>query len=463
MNKFKITETCLRDGHQSLIATRLTTDEILPILSQMDDVGYHSLEMWGGATFDSCLRYLNEDPWERLRKIRKVIKKTKLQMLHRGQNILGYRHYADDVVEKFIYKSIENGIDIIRVFDALNDIRNLKTSIISTKKYGAHLQVAMSYSVSPVHTIDYYVNLAKQIEEMGADSVCIKDMSGILLPYDGYKLVKEIKKNVSIPLEIHTHSTCGLGEMIYLKCIEGGADIIDTAISTFGGGVSQPPTESIVKTFKESDFECDVKHEKLQAIADYFKPIREKYLKEGVLTPKSYFVNPQIIETQLPGGMISNMVNQLKAQGFEGKFEEVLKEIPNVRKHLGYPPLVTPLSQMVGTQSVMNVISGERYKMISKEIKDYVKGLYGKPPSEISQFLKDRILDGEIITCRPADLIEDEFEKLKEEIGDLAKSDEDVLSYALFPQIAREFLKKRNNKTYKQNDKQVININLEFN
>lgn len=460
MNKFKITETCLRDGHQSLIATRLTTDEILPILGEMDEVGYYALEVWGGATFDSCLRYLNEDPWERLRKIRKIVKKTKLQMLHRGQNILGYRHYADDVVEKFIYKSIENGIDIIRVFDALNDLRNLKTSIDSTKKFGAHLQVAMSYSVSPVHTTEYYVELAKKIESMGADSICIKDMSGILLPYDGYTLVKKIKMNISIPLEMHTHSTCGLGEMIYLKAIEGGADIIDTSISTFGGGVSQPPTESIVRTFKDSNFICDVNFDRLQGIADYFKPIREKYLRDEILTPKSYFINPQIIETQLPGGMISNMVNQLRAQGFEQKFEEVLKEIPNVRKDLGYPPLVTPLSQMVGTQSVMNVISDEKYKMISKEIKDYIRGLYGKPPAEINKVLKEKVLQNDReITCRPVDLIKDEFLKHKEEIGDLAKSDEDVLSYILFPQIARKFLERK----YNQNNKQVININLEFN
>lgn len=460
MNKFKITETCLRDGHQSLIATRLTTDEILPILGEMDEVGYYALEVWGGATFDSCLRYLNEDPWDRLRKIRNVVKNTKLQMLHRGQNILGYRHYADDVVEKFIYKSLENGIDIIRVFDALNDLRNLKTSVNATKKYGGHLQVAMSYSVSPVHTTGYYVKLAIEIENMGADSICIKDMSGILLPYDGYKLVSEIKKSISIPLEVHTHSTCGLGEMIYLKAIEAGADIIDTAISTFGGGTSQPSTESIVNTFKNSKFVCDVNFEKLQGIADYFKPIREKYLKDGVLTPKSYFINPQIIETQLPGGMISNMINQLRSQGVEERFEEVLEEIPKVRKDLGYPPLVTPLSQMVGTQSVMNVISGEKYKMVSKEIKDYIKGLYGKPPSEINKSLKERILqNNDGVTCRPADLIEDEFLKYKEEIGKLAKNDEDVLSYILFPQIARKFLERK----YNQNDKQVININLEFN
>lgn len=460
MKKFKITETCLRDGHQSLMATRLTTDEILPILHKMDSAGYHALEVWGGATFDSCIRYLNEDPWDRLRRIRENVKNTKLQMLFRGQNILGYRHYADDVVEKFIYKSLENGIDIIRIFDALNDLRNLKTSIDATRRYGGHLQVAMSYSVSPVHTHDYYINLSKQIEEMGAHSICIKDMSGILLPYNGYELIREIKNNISIPLELHTHSTCGIGEMLYLKAIEAGADIVDTAISTLGGGTSQPPTESMVRTFMGSEYRCDVNYDVLRDIADYFKPIREKYLKDGILSPKSYFINPQIIETQLPGGMISNMINQMKAQGVEDKFEDVLKEIPKVRKDLGYPPLVTPLSQMVGTQAVMNILSGEQYKMISKEIKDYVKGLYGCPPYEISKELKDKILkDGEEITCRPADLIEDEFLKIKEESLDFAKSDEDVLSYILFPQISKKFLEKK----YNQNDNQVININLEFN
>lgn len=460
MKKLKITETCLRDGHQSLIATRLKTDEILPILSEMDEVGYYSLEVWGGATFDSCIRYLNEDPWERLREIRKYVKNTKLQMLHRGQNILGYRHYADDVVEKFIFKSIENGIDIIRVFDALNDLRNLETSVNSTKKYGAHIQVAMSYTVSPVHTKEYYVTLSKNIESMGADSICIKDMSGILLPYEGYDLIKEIKKNISIPLEIHTHSTCGIGEMLYLKSAEAGVDIIDTAISTFGGGVSQPPTESVVKTFECTNFNTNVNFKKLKNIADYFKPIREKYLKDGVLTPKSYFVNPQIIDTQLPGGMISNMVNQMKSQGIEHKFEEVLEEIPSVRKDLGYPPLVTPLSQMVGTQAVMNILSKDRYKLISKEIKDYIRGLYGKSPMEIDEDLKNKVLNGdEGINCRPADLIENEFEKFKIESEKFAKNDEDVLSYILFPQIAKEFLERK----YNQNDNQVININLEFN
>lgn len=459
MSKIKITETCLRDGHQSLIATRLKTCEILPILSEMDKVGYHSMEVWGGATFDACIRYLNEDPWERLREIRKIVKNTKLQMLFRGQNILGYRHYSDDVVEKFIEKSVENGIDIIRIFDALNDVRNLKTSIDATKKYGAHLQVAMSYSISPVHTHEYYVNLSKEIEEMGADSICIKDMSGILLPYEGYELVKEIKKNISIPLELHTHSTCGIGEMLYLKAVESGVDIIDTAISTFGGGTSQPSTESIVKTFEKTKYSTDLDFDRLKKIADYFKPIREKYLNKGILNSKSYFINPQIIETQLPGGMISNMINQMKAQGAEDKFDEVLKEIPRVREDLGYPPLVTPLSQMVGTQAVMNILSGEKYKMISKEIKDYVKGLYGKSPSSINEDLKRKILNGEEeVLCRPADLLENEFEKFKKESLEFAKSDEDILSYILFPQIAKTFLEKK----YNQNDNQVININLEF-
>lgn len=455
----KITETCLRDGHQSLIATRLTTDEILPILSKMDEVGYYSLEVWGGATFDSCLRYLNEDPWERLRKIRKVVKNTKLQMLHRGQNILGYRHYADDVVDRFIYKSIENGIDIIRMFDALNDLRNLETSVKSMKKYGGHLQIAMSYSISPVHTHEYYVDLAKKIENMGADSICIKDMSGVLLPFKGYELIKEIKNNVSIPLELHSHSTCGTGEMLYLKAVEAGVDIIDTAISTFGGGTSQPSTESIVKTLENTKYKVNLDSKGLYEIADYFKPIREKYANEGILNLKAYFINPQIIETQLPGGMISNMVNQMKAQGNEDLFEDVLKEIPKVRKDLGYPPLVTPLSQMVGTQAVMNILSKEKYKMISKEIRDYVKGLYGRPPAPISEKLKEKINNRDEITCRPADLIEDEIPKIKKQKLDFIKNEEDILSYILFPQIAKIFLEKK----YNQNDNEVININIEFN
>ena len=460
MSKVRITETCLRDGHQSLIATRLTTDEILPILSKMDEVGYYSLEVWGGATFDSCIRYLNEDPWERLRKIRKAVKNTKLQMLHRGQNILGYRHYADDVVEKFIYKSIENGIDIIRIFDALNDLRNLETSVDAIKKYGAHLQVAMSYSISPVHTHEYYVKLAKDIESMGADSICIKDMSGVLLPYKGYELIKEIKKNISIPLELHSHSTCGTAEMLYLKAVEAGIDIIDTAISTFGGATSQPATESIVKTFQNTEYDFNINTNGLNDIADYFKPIREKYINEGILNLKAYFINPQIIETQLPGGMISNMVNQMKAQGNEHLFEEVLKEIPKVREDLGYPPLVTPLSQMVGTQAVMNILSKEKYKMVSKEIRDYVRGLYGRPPAAINEELRQKILNSsEEITCRPADLLEDEIPKVKNENLDFLKNDEDILSYILFPQIAKTFLEKK----YNQNNNQVININLEFN
>lgn len=458
MNKLKITETCLRDGHQSLIATRLTTDEILPILGEMDKVGYNALEVWGGATFDSCIRYLNEDPWERLREIRKIIKNTKLQMLLRGQNILGYRHYADDVVEKFIFKSIENGIDIIRVFDALNDLRNLKTSIDSIKKYGAHLQVAMSYSISPVHTHEYYIKLSKDIENMGADSICIKDMSGILLPYEGYELIKEIKKNISIPLEIHTHSTCGLGEMLYLKAVEAGADIIDTAISTFGGGTSQPSTESIVKSFENTKHSTGIDFEKLKVIADYFKPIREKYLNQGILSSKSYFINPQIIETQLPGGMISNMVNQMKAQGAENRFDEVLKEIPRVRKDLGYPPLVTPLSQMVGTQAVLNVITNERYKMVPKEINDYLHGFYGEAPAEVNEEIRKKIIgDDKVIHYRPADDLKPQFESLKEQYKDLVKSDEDVLSIALFEQVAIKFL---NNKYHPQPKDEVVEFNL---
>jgi oxaloacetate decarboxylase alpha subunit len=440
VNAVKITETALRDGHQSLIATRLKTDEILPILEKMDKVGYHSLEVWGGATFDSCLRFLNEDPWERLREIRKAVKNTKLQMLLRGQNLLGYKHYPDDVVEAFIQKSVENGIDIIRVFDALNDVRNLETSMKAIKKAGAHCQCAISYTTSKIHTVEYFVELSKKMEEMGADSICVKDMAGILTPYTAYELVKKLKENVKIPIQLHTHCTSGIATMTYMKAVEAGVDIIDTAISPFSEGTSQPATESMVVALKEGDHDSKLDINLLSEIADYFKPIREKYRENGILNPKVMDVEPNTLTYQVPGGMLSNLMSQLKGQGALDKYEDVLKEIPKVREDLGFPPLVTPLSQMVGTQAVFNVLAGERYKMVPKEIKEYVKGLYGNSPAPINEEIRKKIIgDDEVITARPADLLEPEMEKNIAEIGDMAKSTEDVLSYVLFPQVAKKF------------------------
>lgn len=464
MKRVKITETSLRDGHQSLMATRLSTSEILPIVEKMDEVGYHSLEVWGGATFDSAIRYLNEDPWERLREIRKRAKKTKLQMLLRGQNLLGYRHYADDIVDKFVEKSIKNGIDIIRTFDALNDVRNIRKAAESVKKYGGHNQLAICYTISPVHTIEYYKKLAVEMVEIGADSIAIKDMSGILLPNVAYELVTELKKVIGVPLQIHTHATAGLAGMTYMKAIEAGADIVDTAISPLAGGTSQPATESLVRTLQGSGYDTGFDLEILKQIAEYFKPIRKKYLDNGILNPQALCTEPSIVEYQLPGGMLSNMLSQLKAQKAENKYEEVLKEIPKVRGDLGYPPLVTPLSQMVGTQSVFNVLTGERYKMIPKEIKDYVKGNYGKSPVPIEDDVKRKIVgEEEVFTGRPADLINDEYEIIKTEAGELAKSEEDILTYAMFPQIAREYLEKRNNPVKKvEEEVKIQNINVIF-
>ncbi len=464
MKRVKITETSLRDGHQSLMATRLSTSEILPVVEKMDEVGYHSLEVWGGATFDSAIRYLNEDPWERLREIRKRAKKTKLQMLLRGQNLLGYRHYADDIVDKFVEKSIKNGIDIIRTFDALNDVRNIRKAAESVKKYGGHNQLAICYTISPVHTIEYYKKLAVEMVEIGADSIAIKDMSGILLPNVAYELVTELKKVIGVPLQIHTHATAGLAGMTYMKAIEAGADIVDTAISPLAGGTSQPATESLVRTLQGSGYDTGFDLEILKQIAEYFKPIRKKYLDNGILNPQALCTEPSIVEYQLPGGMLSNMLSQLKAQKAENKYEEVLKEIPKVRGDLGYPPLVTPLSQMVGTQSVFNVLTGERYKMIPKEIKDYVKGNYGKSPVPIEDDVKRKIVgEEEVFTGRPADLINDEYEIIKTEAGELAKSEEDILTYAMFPQIAREYLEKRNNPVKKvEEEVKIQNINVIF-
>jgi len=444
VNPIKITETVLRDGQQSLIATKLKTKEILPILKKMDKVGYYSMEVWGGATFDSCLRFLNEDPWERLREIHKVVKNTKLQMLLRGQNLLGYRHYADDVVEAFIKKSIENGIDIIRVFDALNDTRNMETSIRVIKEGGAHCQCAICYTTSPIHTLDYYVELSIKLEELGAHSICINDMAGILTPYSAYELVKKLKVAVKIPLCLHAHCTSGIASMTYLKAVEAGVDIIDTAISPFSEGTSQPPTESMVLTLKESPRDPKLDINLLGEIADYFRPIKEKYRENGILNPKVMNVEPRIITYQVPGGMLSNLLSQLKAQGVESKYKEVLIEIPRVREDLGFPPLITPLIQMVGTQAVFNILSGVRYKIIPKELKDYVKGLYGSPPTAIKDEIKTKIIgDMKIITQRPADLLEPEMDKYENEIGDLATTYEDVLTFALFPRISKKFFEDR--------------------
>ena len=448
----KITETVLRDAHQSLIATRMTTEEMLPIVEKLDKVGFHALEAWGGATFDSCLRFLNEDPWERLRKIKDKAKNTKLQMLFRGQNILGYRHYADDIVEYFVQKSIANGIDIIRIFDALNDVRNLKCAIDATKKEGGHVQAAISYTISPVHNIESFVKLAKNLEEMGADSLCVKDMAGLLVPYTAYDLVKALKENVKIPIEMHTHYTSGVASMTYLKAIEAGADIIDCAMSPLSMGTSQPATEPMVATLQGTGFDTGLDLDLLSEIADYFKPMREEYLKSGLMDPKVMGVDVNTLRYQVPGGMLSNLVSQLKAQGKEDKLDEVLKEVPRVREDLGFPPLVTPSSQIVGTQAVLNVLMGERYKMISKETKGIVRGEYGTTPVEIKPEMVKKISgDEERITCRPADKIAPELETLKKECAKYMEQDEDVLSYALFGQVATKFFEHRQAAKYKIN------------
>jgi len=449
MAQVKITETVLRDAHQSLIATRLTTDEMIPILEQLDKIGYHSLEMWGGATFDSCLRYLNEDPWDRLRIIRKHIKNTKLQMLLRGQNILGYKHYPDDVLIEFVKKAIANGIDVVRIFDALNDPRNIRVALETTKKEGAHAQAAIAYTISPVHTTDAFVKLAKEFESMGADSIAIKDMSGLLTPYVAYELVKKIKSEVNVPLQVHSHATSGLASMTYLKAVEAGADIIDTAISPFALGTSQPPTEPIVAALQGTEYDTKIDMEELNLVSEYFAPLREKYLQNGLMNTKVLGVDIQTLLYQVPGGMLSNLVSQLTAQNSLNKLEDVLKEIPRVREDLGYPPLVTPTSQIIGTQAVFNVISGERYKIVPNEVKSYVKGMYGRPTVQIKDEIVKKIIGNEeVITCRPADLIPFEMESLKKEISQYIEKDEDVLSYALFPQVAINYFKYRESKRY---------------
>ena len=441
MAKVKITETVLRDSHQSLIATRMTTDEMLPILDELDKVGYHSLEAWGGATFDACMRFLNEDPWERLRKIRAKVKNTKLQMLFRGQNILGYRHYADDVVEYFVQKSIANGIDILRIFDALNDPRNLKTAINATKKEGGHVQAAISYTTGPVYTTEYFTNYAKQLEEMGADSICLKDMAGLLKPYD---LIKALKETVKIPIQLHTHYTAGVASMTCIKAIEAGVDIVDTAISPMAMGTSQPPTEPLVASLAGTEYDTGLDLKQLDKIAKYFTPLREKYIASGLLDPKVLKVDVNALLYQVPGGMLSNLVSQLKQAGKSDKLDEVLAEVPRVRADAGYPPLVTPSSQIVGTQAVFNVVMGERYKNVTKESKAIVRGEYGQTPAPISEEIRKKIIgDEEPITCRPADLLKPELATIEAQMKQWKEQDEDVLSYALFPQVAEEFFKYR--------------------
>ncbi|MBQ2614016.1 MAG: oxaloacetate decarboxylase subunit alpha [Clostridia bacterium] len=458
MAKVGITETICRDAHQSLIATRMTTEEMLPALPLMDKAGYHALEVWGGATFDACLRFLNEDPWERLRKIRAAAPNTKLQMLFRGQNVLGYRHYADDVVEYFVQKSIANGIDIIRIFDALNDVRNLQTAINATKKEGGHVQAAISYTISPVHDNEFFVKLAKEYENCGADSICIKDMAGLLTPYNAYDLVKQLKAEVKVPLELHTHYTSGVASMTYLKAIEAGIDYVDCALSPLALGTSQPPTEPLVATLEGTEYDTGMNLDILTEIADYFKPLREKYLESGLLSTKVMGVDINTLKYQVPGGMLSNLVSQLKQQGKEDKLDEVLKEVPRVREDLGYPPLVTPTSQIVGTQAVLNVIMGERYKMVSKETKGICKGEYGQTPVPIKdEFRKKIIGDEEAITCRPADLIAPELDRLKKECAEWMEQEEDVLSYALFDQVAVKFFEQRRAEKYKV-DKDLVDM-----
>ncbi|MDR3121373.1 MAG: oxaloacetate decarboxylase subunit alpha [Clostridiales bacterium] len=445
----KIMETVLRDAHQSLIATRMTTDTMLPILEVMDKVGYQALECWGGATFDSCLRFLNEDPWERLRKIRAKVKNTKLQMLLRGQNLLGYKHYADDVVTYFVEKAVANGIDIIRIFDAVNDMRNIETAIKACKKEKAHAQGTICYTISPVHNTEIYVKDAKLLKEMGADSICIKDMAGLLLPYEAFNLVKALK-TVGLPIQLHTHYTSGVASMTYMKAIEAGCDIVDCAISPLALGTSQPPTEPLVATLRGTEYDTGLDLDLLNQIADYFKPIREGYLTSGLLDAKVMGVDVNALIYQVPGGMLSNLVSQLKQAGKTDQYEEVLREVPRVREDFGFPPLVTPTSQIVGTQAVMNVIAGERYKMVPKESKALVKGEYGKTPAPIPQAVKDTILKGEeTITCRPADLIAPELDKIRSEMKEYLEQDEDVLSYALFPQVAENFFKFRRAQKYK--------------
>jgi len=434
----KIMETVLRDAHQSLIATRMPTELMLPIAEKMDKVGYEAVECWGGATFDASLRFLHEDPWERLRKLRAAFKNTKLQMLFRGQNILGYRHYADDVVEYFVQKSIANGIDVIRIFDCLNDLRNLECAVKACNKEKGHAQVALSYTLGDAYTMDYWMNIAKEIEDMGADSICIKDMAGLLVPYEADKLIRSLKSATKLPIQLHTHYTSGVASMTYLKAVEAGVDVIDCAISPFALGTSQPATEVMVETFRGTPYDCGYDQALLAEIADYFRPYREECLKTGLMDPKVLGVNIKTLMYQVPGG------SQLKEQNASDKYDEVLQEIPRVRKDLGEPPLVTPSSQIVGTQAVFNVLMGERYKVATDQTKDLLSGKYGVTVKPFNPEVQKKVIgDAEVITCRPADLIPNELEKIESEMKEWKQQDEDVLTYALFPQVAVDFFKYR--------------------
>ena len=440
----KFTETILRDAHQSQIATRMHIDEMIPALELLDQVGYHAVEMWGGATFDVCLRYLNEDPWERLKTIRKHMKNTKLQMLLRGQNLLGYRHYANDVVERFIHHSIAEGIDIVRVFDALNDTRNLKTSMKAIKKEGGHCQAAISYTTSEIHTVDYYITLAKEFEDMGADSICIKDMAGILTPSNAYALVKGIKDQVKLPLELHGHATSGICEVTYYEAVRAGADIIDTALSPFAGGTAQPATESMYKIFSDQKIAEPLDTEKMNEAAAHFAKIKEAHIQKGNFNPRVMKTEPKILHYQVPGGMLSNLLSQLKDQNAADRYEEVLEEIPKVRKDLGYPPLVTPLSQMVGTQAVFNVLLGERYKVMPKEIREYCKGNYGRSPAPIlPSIIEKAIGDSERIEVAPADILEPELEKAKKDVSPYSDDEKMAIAYAIFPDVVTNYFKSK--------------------
>ena len=449
MPRIGITETVLRDAHQSLIATRMTIDQMMPALELLDKVGYHSLECWGGATFDACLRFLDEDPWDRLRTIRKKCPNTKLQMLFRGQNMLGYRHYADDVVEYFVQKSVANGIDIIRIFDALNDIRNLETAIKATKKEGAHMQAAISYTTGPVFDIPYFTDYAKRLENAGADSICIKDMAGLLTPYATYELVKALKETVKVPIQLHSHYTSGLASMVMLKGIEAGADVIDTALSPLALGTSHPATESMVAALSGTEYDTGLDLHALNEVRPVFTALREEYIKSGLLDTKMLGVDANTLIYQVPGGMLSNLVSQLKQAGKEDQLDEVLAEVPKVRADCGYPPLVTPSSQIVGTQAVYNIIMGERYKMVTKEFKALVRGEYGKTPVPIDEKFRKKIIgDDKPITGRPADQLKPELEQLRNEAAQWIEQEEDVLSYAQFGQVAVKFFEKRRNKKY---------------
>ncbi len=447
--KILVTETALRDAHQSLMATRMPIEDMLPILDKMDKIGYHSIECWGGATFDACLRFLNEDPWERLRILRKKLPNTKLQMLFRGQNMLGYRHYADDVLEYFVQRSVANGIDVIRIFDALNDIKNLQVAIKAAKKEGAHAQVAISYTTGPVFTLEYYVEYAKRIADAGADSIGIKDMAALLTPYETYDLVKAIKEAVDLPIQLHIHYTSGLASMCLLKGIEAGADIIDTAISPFALGTSHAPTESMVAALSGTDYDTGLDLMALAEVRDYFMKLRKKYIDNGLLDTSMLATDAKALIYQVPGGMLSNLLSQLKQAGKADKLNEVLEEVPRVRKDAGYPPLVTPTSQIVGTQAVFNVITGERYKMCNDQFKGLVAGKYGTTPVPIDEDFRRKIIgDEKVIDCRPADLLKPELDSLREEISEWIEHEEDVLSYAQFPKVALDFFKKRRNKKY---------------